>query len=126
MPFQAMRPRNRLRESGHEESEMDSERAQVLRDVIQISQAMLAMARDNEWERVSLLEAERRLMVQNCFNRPTREQDAPEVAVAIREILRLNQEVAELGRTCKDRLGADIRVQKVGRSASAAYRSHAG
>lgn len=104
---------------------MDSKRTQVLRDIIQISQAMLAMARDNEWERVVLLEGERRQMVRGCFDKPTRDQDAPEVAVAIREILSLNQEVAELGRRCKDQLGADIRAQNMGRSASAAYLSHA-
>ena len=103
----------------------DTGRTQVLRDIIEVSEAMLVMARENEWERVALLEAERRVMVQGCFERATREQDAPEVAAAIREILRLNQEVANLAGTWKDQIGADIRTQNVGRAASAIYRSHA-
>lgn len=100
---------------------MDSERRRLLRDIIEISQSMLVMARANQWERVASLEAERRQMVRDCFEQPAGAQDAPEVAGAIKEILRLNQQVAELGRGWKDQLGADIRVQNVARSASAAY-----
>lgn len=105
--------------------DMDTRRTQVLRDIIEVSEAMLVMARENEWERVALLEAERRVMVQGCFERTSREQDAPEVAVAIKEILRLNQEVADLAGSWKDQVGADIRTQNVGRTAAAIYRSHA-
>ncbi len=83
------------------------------------------MARDNQWQRVVELEAERRLLVQSCFQRPTPEQDAPEVAAAIRKILRLNEEVAELGQQWRDRLGTEIHTHKAGRAASAAYLSHA-
>ena len=103
----------------------DVKRTQALRNIIAVSEAMLVMARQNEWERVALLEAERRAMVHGCFERPTREQDAPEVAVAIKEVLRLNQEVANLAGSWRDQIGADIRTQKLGRTASAVYRRHA-
>ena len=43
--------------------DMDARRTQVLRDIIEISEAMLVMARENQWERVALLETERRMMV---------------------------------------------------------------
>ena len=75
--------------------------------------------------RVALLEAERRVMVQGCFAHTTRDQDAPEVAAAIREILRLNQEVAHLAGSWKEQIGADIQAQNLGRTAAAVYRSHA-
>jgi hypothetical protein len=104
----------------------DTRRTRMLRDIIEVSKAMLVMARDNEWERVALLEAERRVMVQSCFAHTTREQDAPHVAAAIKEILRLNQDVASLAGSWKEQIGADIHAQKVGRSAAAVYRSHAG
>lgn len=104
---------------------MDSTRTQLLRDILEISNAMLALARENDWERVVVLEAERKLVVQRCFELPSREQDVPEVADAIREILRLNQEVGALGGSWKDRLGAEIHTRNVGRTASAAYLSNA-
>jgi hypothetical protein len=103
----------------------DTRRTRMLRDIIGVSKAMLVMARDNEWERVALLEVERRAMVQGCFAHTTREQDAPEVAAAIREILRLNQEVANLAGSWKEQIGADIQTQNLGRTAAAVYSSHA-
>ena len=100
---------------------MDAQRTRQLQDIIQLSQQMLSQARDNEWERVTELEARRREMVLVCFQQTTPEQDSPEVAAAIREILHLNQEVAELGRQYRDQLGSEIHTHNVGRAAAAAY-----
>lgn len=103
----------------------DTRRTRMLTDIIELTQTMLVMAREHEWERVALLEAERRVLVQDCFAHPTREQDAPGVAAAIREILCLNEEVARCAGSWKEQIGADIHTQSVGRSAAAVYRSHA-
>jgi len=104
---------------------MDITRSQQLKDIIELSKAMLARARDNEWALVAELEVRRKQLVVSCFQTPTAEQDAPEVATLITEILKLNQEVTELGRRCQEQLGSEIRTQNVGRAASAAYLSHA-
>jgi len=103
---------------------VDSARFQALQDIIKISEHMLLMARENQWQEVVEMEAQRRLLVQGCFQRPAAEQDTPEVAAAIGEILRLNEEVAELGRQWRSRLGTEIHAHKVGRAVSAAYLSH--
>jgi hypothetical protein len=102
---------------------MDSQRSQQLNDIIDLSREMLFRARENAWQRVGELEEQRRSLVALCFRHTTVEQDAPEVAASIREILRLNQEVTELGKKHQQTLGADIQTNKVGRSAQAAYRS---
>lgn len=102
---------------------MDAHRTRQLQDIIQLSQQMLSQARDNEWERVTELEAKRRELVLVCFRQTTPEQDSPDVAAAIKQILHLNQEVAELGRQFRDQLGTEIHTRKVGRAASAAYLS---
>ena len=93
---------------------MDSQRGQQLKDIIDLSREMLLRARENAWQRVGELEAQRRSLVALCFRHPTAEQDAPEVAASIREILRLNREVTELGKTHQQMLGADIDANKVG------------
>ena len=102
---------------------MDAQRSKQLQDIIQLSRQMLSQARENEWQRVTELEARRREMVLACFQQTTPEQDSPAVATAIRDILHLNQEVAELGRRYRDQLGSEIHTHNVGRAASAAYLS---
>ena len=84
---------------------------------------MLELARQLEWRQVAELETQRKSLVMACFASPTSEQDAPEVAVAIREILKLNQDIETLGRQCRDQLGGEIRLQNTGRTATAAYLS---
>jgi hypothetical protein len=106
------------------EKVMNTPRFQALRDIIEITQQMLIMARENQWQQVVEMEAERRRLVEVCFQRPTSEQDAPDVAAAIGEILRINEEVAELGQQWRGRLGTEIQTHKVGRAASATYLSH--
>lgn len=102
---------------------MSTHRSRQLEDIIQLSRKMLVHARDGEWEQVTGFEAKRREMVLRCFQQQTPEQDAPRVAAAIRAILQLNQEVADLGRAYRNQLGSEIQSQHVGRAASAAYLS---
>ena len=103
---------------------MNDVRFQALRDIIKITEQMLIMARKNHWQQVAEMEAERRRLVQCCFQRPVPEHDASDVAAAIGEILRLNEEIAELGQQWRDRLGTEIHAHKTGRAASTAYLSH--
>jgi hypothetical protein len=105
---------------------MSATRTQLLANILEVSKDMLATARENDWQRVVELEARRARMVRDCFASPTPEQDAPQVAAAISEILHLNQQVAQLGGQWKQRLGTEIRNRKAARTASAAYLSNAG
>ncbi|MEA3244367.1 MAG: flagellar protein FliT [Pseudomonadota bacterium] len=100
---------------------MDIERSQQLEQIILLSKDMLAKAGDQEWGLVAEIEARRRELVMRCFQQPAKQQDAPDVAAAIQEILRLNQQITELGKRCQDQLGSDIHTNKLGRTASAAY-----
>ncbi len=100
---------------------MDINRGQQLRDIIELSKDMLVKAQANEWGLVAGLETRRKALVMRCFQQPTSGQDAPEVAVAIKEILSLNQQVTVLGRQYQEQIGCDIHTNKLGRNASAAY-----
>lgn len=102
---------------------MNSDRTRQLVEIIGLSKEMLANARDHDWERVNELEVARKALVVSCFQRPTAEQDAPEVAAAIKEILRLNQDVSEIGRLYKEELVGEIRTNNIGRAAKAAYQN---
>jgi len=102
---------------------MISDRIRQLVEIIGLSKEMLAKARDHDWERVTELEVARKALVVSCFQQPTAEQDVPEVAAAIQEILRLNQDVSEIGRQYQEELVGEIHTNKIGRAAKAAYRN---
>lgn len=100
---------------------MDQLRRDQLDSIIALSKRMLEQARSDEWEEVASLEAKRRKLVMQCFDQPTSQNDAPELASAITEVLSLNEAVAELGKQRRGALGGDIRVSKIGRTAKSAY-----
>lgn len=100
---------------------MDLERLQQLRDIVLMSKEMLSHARQDDWPRVAELETVRREVVMQCFQQAARYEDAADVAPAIQEILRLNQEIMELGAMHQEAVGADMHRDRVGRTARAAY-----
>jgi hypothetical protein len=100
---------------------MEGKRRQQLEQILSLSKDMLAKAGDHEWALVAEIEARRRVLVMCCFQQPAEQRDAGEVAVAIQEILRLNQAITDLGKCHRDQLGTEIQSNKLGRTASAAY-----
>ncbi len=103
---------------------MDSVRSEQFREIISFSREMLESARRLEWDRVADLEVRRKQLVMDCFRQPTSEQDAVEVAVLIKEILVLNQQLTRLGKECQARLGTEIHTHNRGHAATSAYLSH--
>lgn len=100
---------------------MDEKRSQLLGDMIATSQKMRTLAREKQWGQVAVLEDQRRERVMEFFKRPIHARDAREVENAIKLILLLNQEVAELGKQCQARVSGDIHTHTVGKAAQAAY-----
>ena len=100
---------------------MMSERTRQLVEIIGLSKEILVQAREHAWERVAELETSRKALVMRCFQQPAAEQDVPEVAAAIKEILRLNQDVSEIGRQYQEKLVGEIHTGKIGRAATTAY-----
>ena len=100
---------------------MKPDRRRQLEQIVLLSKDMLAKAADNDWGRVAEIEVRRRELVMRCFRQAEQRQDASEVAAVIQEILRLNQEITELGRRYQEQLGSEIHTSQRGRTASAAY-----
>lgn len=103
---------------------MDVNRRKELESIVNISNRMLCKAHDDEWTSVAELELERKALVHGYFDQPALRQDAPEVAIAIREILKLNQLITELGEKSREFLGTEMRTNSAGRAATAAYLNH--
>jgi len=103
------------------EKVMDNKRSRQLEQILSLSKDMLAKAGDDEWELVAEIEARRRELVMRCFQQPAPQQQASEVAAAIKAILCLNQKISDLGKRYQDQLGTEMHTNKLGRTASAAY-----
>ncbi len=96
-------------------------RSLQIEEAIALSRDMLAAAQENAWERVAEIDAQRRMLVMQCFHRPTPEQDASAVATAIREILALNHHITKLGKVQRQVLGDKLHTNRMGRIAQEAY-----
>ena len=105
---------------------MDTVRRQQLGEIIHLSREMLETARQLEWDKVAELEARRKQLVMECFRETGPKQDAAEVAAVIKEILNLDQQVAELVKQCQTALGSEIHTHNRGHVATSAYLSHTG
>ena len=105
---------------------MDTVRRQQLGEIIHLSREMLETARQLDWDKVAELEARRKQLVMECFREPVPKQDAVEVAAVIKEILNLDQQVAELVKQCHTTLGSEIHTHNRGHAATSAYLSHTG
>jgi hypothetical protein len=97
-----------------------------LTEILALTKEMLGFASSNGWERVAELEEQRRELVGVCFSRPTNQQDSTKVAVLIKEILQINNQIAELGRKHLGSLGSEIHIGAVGKAARTAYLNCAG
>jgi len=97
---------------------------QQLSEIIHLSREMLEAARQLDWDKVAELEACRKQLVMECFREPAPKQDAAEIAAVIKEILNLDQQVAELAKQCQTALGSEIHTHNRGHAATSAYLSH--
>jgi len=113
--------RNRPPDTPLRKNAIDSKRSQQLEQILALSRDMLAKAGDHDWGLVAEIETRRRELVMRCFQQPAEQQYATEVAAAIKEILRLNQAITDLGRRYQEQLSSEINTSKLGRTASAAY-----
>ena len=105
---------------------MDTVRRRQLGEIIHLSREMLETARQLEWDKVAELEARRKQLIMECFREPGPKQDAAKVAAVIKEILNLDQQVAELAKQCQTALGSEIHSHNRGHAATSAYLSHTG
>jgi hypothetical protein len=71
-------------------------KAEGIRQLVALSQAMLAKAEAQLWDDVIVLEAERRQLITQFFLDPIR-QDAEVVAAGIQSILAMDEKLIELG-----------------------------
>ena len=99
-------------------------RQERLESILDLSLAMLDSARAGDWDGLQTREAERRALVAECFREPATLEEAPQVAAALRRILVVNDELAELTLARRNALGASLHGFGTARKAQKAYTQH--
>jgi hypothetical protein len=102
----------------------EASREEQLERILGLSLAMLDSARTGNWDDLVVHEQERRALVAECFREPATPGEAPQVAAALRRILVVNDEIAELTIVQRDVLGASLHGFGTARKAQKAYTQH--
>lgn len=94
---------------------------QVLQQLISLSQAMLDKARQEEWDEVVVLEAERGGLINSFFSEPIQQEDAEAVGIAIQAIIAIDRDTMALGDLAKSALAQTLHTFSQGKKAVKAY-----
>lgn len=98
-----------------------TDKAPGLQQLISLSQAMLEKAREESWDDVVVLEAERGLLIGQFFLGQIEQADADTVAAGIQSILSIDSDIAELGVLKRFDLAQTLQNMGQGKKAVKAY-----
>lgn len=92
-----------------------------LQQLISLSQTILEKARQDSWDEVAVLEAERRELIELFFSEPIQPENAEEVGVGIQTILTIDRETMALGSLTMLDLSENMHKIEQGKKAVKAY-----
>ena len=98
-------------------------KAQELQQLISLSRTMLEKAREESWEGVFVLEAERSELIRLFFLEPVQQGYAEAVAAGIQSMMAINRDIIALGMLKKLDLAQSMQKMDQGKKAVKAYTS---
>jgi hypothetical protein len=100
-----------------------TDKAQDLQQLISLSWAMLEKAREESWDEVFVLEAERGTLIRLFFLEPVQQAYANAVAAGIKSIVAIDQDTMALGALKRFDLAQTLQTMDQGKKAVKAYTS---
>jgi hypothetical protein len=98
-------------------------KAQELQQLISLSRTMLEKAREEFWDGVFVLEAERSELIRLFFLEPVQQDHAEAVAAGIQSMMAINRDIIALGMLKKLDLAQTMQKMDHGKKAVKAYTS---
>jgi len=98
-----------------------TDKTQDLQQLIALSQTMLEKAREESWDDVFVLEAERSELIRLFFLEPLQQADA--VATGIQSIMAIDRDIMALGALKRFELAQTLQTMDQGKKAVKAYTS---
>ena len=93
----------------------------MLEQILQMSQTMLTLAEQDEWEQVTGLQMERQQMMEQALPLDPALTNSDSAAAQIKKILGLDQQITELARAQQKEIGQVLGKLNQGRAATRAY-----
>jgi len=100
-----------------------SDKVQDLQQVMAISRTMLEKAREESWDDVFVLEAERSELIRLFFSEPVQQEYAEAVAAGIQSIMVTDRDIMALGALKRLDLAQTLQAMDQGKKAVKAYTS---
>jgi hypothetical protein len=100
-----------------------TDKAQNLQQLISISRTMLEKAREESWDDVFVLEAERSELIRLFFLEPVQQEYAGAVAAGIQTMMALDRDIMALGALKRLDLAQTLQAMDQGKKAVKAYTS---
>ncbi len=91
--------------------------------VLAVTEEMVSVAKDEDWEKLSALETRRQALIQSAFARPIPPADSATVAAVIRRIQSLTQDLITMTSQGRKSIGDVLDTMAKGRRARSAYGS---
>ena len=104
-------------------------RGQHLQDLsaaLAVTERMLGVAKDDDWQKLAELETSRRGLIQAAFSSPVPPADAALVADLIGRIQAANKDLVGFSSESRDRIAGALSTLAAGRRARSAYASASG
>ena len=98
-----------------------TDKTQDLQQLISLSRTMQEKARDESWDEVFVLEAERSELIRLFFLEPVQQAYADAVAAGIRSIMEIDQDTMALGALKRFDLAQTLQTMDQGKKAVKAY-----
>jgi hypothetical protein len=100
-----------------------SDKVQDLQQIMAISRTMLEKAREESWDDVFVLEAERSELIRLFFSEPVQQEYAEAVAAGIQSIMVTDRDITALGALKRLDLAQTLQAMDQGKKAVKAYTS---
>lgn len=99
------------------------DKAQNIQQLILLSRMMLEKAREEVWDEVFVLEAERSELIELFFSEPVQQENAEAVRIGIQSIIAIDRDTMALGSLAKLDLVQILQKMEQGKKAVKAYNS---
>jgi len=100
---------------------ISSKKSSQLSELISRSRGMLEYAEAGQWEKVIVEEKQHSHLLKEFFSIPSNIEDSPEISVAIREIMSLNEQLQQFATCAREKVRGEADNISNGRRAVSAY-----
>ena len=100
---------------------LEPRRQQQWSRILDISRQLHTLADAEEWQKLVDMEADRRVLLQAFFDAPVSQQEAPDIARGIQQMLSDDRALVQRGREAQQALMNAMQTVRSGRKALAAY-----